>query len=120
MSGWNIKPALLLEELNAGWPEALWIDSDLIVTRPLSALVREFRGDLLILAQEWIDAEPVPVAPSWGLPSARPISVVNNCFVRVTQAHRPFLERWLEMLHDKRYREAQAVPYEKRPMHLQA
>jgi hypothetical protein len=118
LSGWNIKPSLLLQELDKGWPEVLWLDSDLIVTRPVSTLVRSFPADHLILAEEWVDHEPIPVAEPWGLPSARPIPVVNNCFIRVTQAHRAFLERWKQMLHDLRYREAQAIPYDQRPTHL--
>ena len=43
---------------------------------------------------------------------------INSCFVRATQAHRPLLARWLQMTHDPRYREAQALPFERRPWHL--
>jgi hypothetical protein len=118
LSGWNIKPSLLLQELNAGWKEALWLDSDMIVSQPISKLVRRYPREALILAEEWTDAAPLPIAAGWGLKSARPISVVNNCFVRVTAAHRPMLERWLKMLHDPRYRAAQAAPYDKRPKHF--
>src|ERR1017187_2303735 len=53
VSGWDIKPWLLLQELRAGRPEALWIDSDMIVTRPISSLVEEFPRDLLTLREGW-------------------------------------------------------------------
>jgi hypothetical protein len=118
LSGWNIKPSLLLKELDAGWEEALWLDSDMIVSQPISKVVRRYPREALILAEEWTDAAPLAIAAGWGLKSKRPISVVNNCFVRVTQAHRQMMERWLAMLHDPRYRAAQAMPYDERPKHF--
>jgi len=119
VSGWNIKPWLLLQELNAGSPQALWLDDDIIVTRPVSALLDEFPRESLIVAEEWTSsASAVPVSHFWNLPSARPIPVFNNCFIRVTPAHRTLLERWHQMLHDPRYRDAQALPFELRPVPL--
>jgi hypothetical protein len=118
LSGWNIKPSLLLKELDSGWKEALWLDSDMIVLQPISKVIRRYPREALILAQEWTDAAPLAIAEGWGLKSKRPISVMNNCFVRVTEAHKPMLERWLTMLHDPRYRAAQAIPYDERPKHF--
>jgi hypothetical protein len=119
VSGWNIKPWLLLQELNAGNPQALWLDDDIIVTRPVSALLDEFPRDSLIVAEEWTGStSTVSVSDFWNLPSARPIAVFNNCFIRVTTANRTLLERWHQMLHDPRYRDAQALPFERRPVPL--
>jgi len=118
LSGWNIKPSLLLKELDAGWEAPLWLDSDMIVSQPISKVVQRYSRRALVLAEEWTDAPPLAIAEGWGLKSKRPISVVNNCFVRVTQAHRPMMERWREMLHDARYRAAQATPYGQRPKHF--
>jgi hypothetical protein len=118
VTGWDVKPWLLLQELKDGRPEALWLDDDMVVTRPISSLVRQFPPDSLILAEEWVQAEAIPACQYWGMPAGRTIPVVNNCFIRATQAHRPFLERYLEMAHDPRYRAAQALPYERRPHHL--
>jgi hypothetical protein len=118
VTGWDVKPWLLLQELNEGRPEALWLDDDIIVTRPVSALVRQFPPDALILAEEWMQAEAIPASQFWGMPAGRAIPIVNNCFIRATQSHRPFLERYLEMAHDPRYRAAQALPFERRPQHL--
>ena len=117
VSGWNIKPWLLLQELNAGRPQALWLDDDIIVTRPVPSLLDEFPRESLIVAEEWTRAT-VPASHFWNLPSARPIPVFNNCFVRVTPDHRTLLERWRQMLHDPRYRAAQALPFERRPVPL--
>jgi len=118
LSGWNIKPSLLLQELDAGWEAPLWLDSDMIVSQPISKVVQRYSREALILAEEWTDAAPLAIAAGWGLKSKRPISVVNNCFVRVTQAHRSMMERWREMLQDPRYRAAQALPYDRRPKHF--
>jgi hypothetical protein len=104
--------------LNEGWPAAVYLDDDMIVTRPISRLLKEFPRDSLIVTEEWDCHEAIPVAHGWQLPSARPVPAINSCFVRATQAHRPLLERWLEMMHDARYREAQALPLERRPWHL--
>src|SRR5580700_4308344 len=60
VSGWNIKPWLLLQELNAGSPQVLWLDDDIIVTRPVSALLEEFPRESLILAEEWTNAFSPP------------------------------------------------------------
>jgi len=118
VTGWDVKPWLLLQELNEGRPEALWLDDDIIVTGEISSLVRQFPRDSLILAEEWVRAEAVPASQFWGMPAGRKIPVVNNCFVRTTQVHRPFLERYLEMAHDPRYRATQLLPIERRPQHL--
>jgi hypothetical protein len=116
VSGWNVKPWLLLQELKAGRHEALWLDNDIIVTRPISSLIKEFPSDALIGAEEWHGPLTAPVSHLWGLPPGRRIDVFNNCFVRVTQAHAPLLEDWLQMLRDPRYLEAQALPFERRPI----
>jgi hypothetical protein len=118
VTGWDVKPWILLQELNEGQPEALWLDGDTIVTRAISSLVRQFPPDSLIVAEEWVRAAAIPASQFWGMPAGRAIPVVNNCFVRATQTHRPLLQRYLEMSHDPRYREAQALPYERRPHHL--
>jgi 6-phosphogluconolactonase len=123
VNGWDVKPSLLLEELSAGWAgtagrnEALWLDTDIIVTAPVSSLLDNFPPDSLVVAEEWRKGE-VPVSRLWGMPSLRAAPVFNNCFIRVTQAHQPLLERWLQMTRDPRYREAQALPFDQRPLHL--
>ena len=99
-SGWDVKPLLLLQELNAGRNEAIWLDSDTIVIRPISSLLKEFPRDTLIVSEEWDQHEPIPVTHLWGMSSARPVWPTNTSFVRATPAHRPLLERWLQMTHD--------------------
>jgi hypothetical protein len=118
VSGWDVKPWLLLQELNEGWPAALWLDDDMIVTRPISRLLKELPRDSLIVAEDWDRHEAIFVTHLWGLPEARPVRPINACFVRATQAHRPLLARWVQMSHDPRYLEAKALPWIRRPWHL--
>jgi hypothetical protein len=118
VSGWDVKPWLLLQELDAGRPEVVWLDADMIITRPIAALLGEFPQDALLVAEEWDRHEAIPVSHFWSWPARRPVQPVNSCFVRAKPAHRPLLERWLQMTHDPRYREAQARPFECRPWHL--
>ena len=118
VSGWDVKPWLLLHHLKQGIPRVLWLDDDIVVTRPISKMLEQFPANALIFAEEW-GTWTVPVSHLWGFKSVRPVQLFNNCFIHVTQAHRPLLERWLEMTRDPRYREAQALPYEQRPVQAQ-
>jgi hypothetical protein len=116
VTGWDVKPWLLLRELDAGWPESVWIDTDMIVTRPVSAVLGEFPRGALIATEEW-DSPPVfPVCHAWNIPSRRPIRPINACFIRATQAHRTLVERYLRLVQDPRYREAQRIPFDRRPL----
>jgi hypothetical protein len=118
VAGWDVKAWLLLQELNSGSHEALWLDTDMIVTRPVSPLLKEFPTGYLIVAEEWDEVQASGVAHLWEVPPVRPVAPVNSCFVRVTEGHRKLLERWLESTRDPRYREAQALPFEERPWRL--
>jgi hypothetical protein len=118
VTGWDVKPLILLDELNAGQNVAIWLDADTIVTRPISSLLEEFPDDSLIVSEEWNQHEPIPVTHLWGMSSVRPVWPTNSSFVRATLAHRPLLERWLQMTNDPRYREAQRLPFQHRPFHL--
>jgi hypothetical protein len=118
VSGWDVKPWLLLQELNDGHHEALWLDADMIVTRPVSPLLKEFPPDWLIVAEEWDKVGAAGVAHLWEAPPVRPVAPVNSCFVRVTEAHRRLLECWLQATREPRYRKAQSLPFERRPWRL--
>ncbi len=118
VTGWDAKPWVMLQALKRAHSQVVWLDDDIIVNRPVSAMLREFPDDDLLFAQEWTSTI-IPVSHLWGMPSARPVGLFNNCFIRATQAHRPLLECWLQMTQDPRYREAQALPYEKRPVQAQ-
>jgi len=116
--GWDVKPWLLLQELKGGRPEAVWLDTDMIVTRPIAAMLKEFPRDSLVVSEEWDRAGVFAVSHFWELPSARPLRLLNACLVRATQAHLGLMERWLQLIREPCYRQAQLLPLERRPYHL--
>ncbi len=117
-SGWDVKPRLLLDELDAGHAEALWLDGDMIVTRSVTQIVEEFPRGTLIVAEEWDRHPSIAVAHLWGWENLRNVAPVNSCFIRASESHRPLLERWRSMTGAPQYREAQKTPFEKRHFHL--
>ncbi len=118
VTGWDVKPWLLLRELDEGWSEAVWLDADIIVNRPIAAMLDEFPRESLVMAEEWDRSLGVRVSHRWGWSSARLVPVLNSCFIRATRDHRPLLVRFLEMVREPRYRQAQALPMEQRPLYL--
>src|ERR1700684_1340592 len=73
VSGWDVKAWLLLQELNAGNREALWLESDIIFPSPLSPLLNEAPADLLIVAEEWDGVSAAAVAHLWETAPVRPV-----------------------------------------------
>jgi hypothetical protein len=118
LTGWDVKPWLLLQQLEEESEEVIWLDADTIVTRPLSSILADFPEDTLLVAEEWDRHPPISVAHLWGWREARPIPPVNSCFMRAKAAHRPLLQQWLLMTRDAAYRRAQDLPFESRPWHL--
>ncbi|MDP8911928.1 MAG: nucleotide-diphospho-sugar transferase [Actinomycetota bacterium] len=120
--GWNIKPTLLLELLEAGHDEVLWIDADVIVHRDFRRLLAGLPHDTLVSTEEpdWgQDEGGTHRTVSWGLVPARDMErTVNSAVLRVTAAHRELLRRWRELLETSDYRAAQARPWYERPIHL--
>jgi hypothetical protein len=116
--GWDVKPRLLLAELNAGWEAAVWLDADVIVTAPLEEVLAGYGAEELVAAEEWDRHAPILAAHEWGWRDARPLHPLNSCLLRATGAHRTLLARWLELTNEPRYRAAQALPFARRPWHL--
>ena len=81
VSGWDVKPWLLLHELSAGCEEVLWLDADMIVTRPVSSMVAAFPPESLIVAEEWFLPEPRRLSSLWG-----PVSYTHLTPSTMTQA----------------------------------
>ena len=118
-SSWNCKPQTMLPLLEAGADEAIWLDSDIIVTRDPSYLFDKLGPEVLVGTEE------PPTSPNqgwslrtkgWGLTPGRdsPITL-NTCVMRVTRSHYPLLHRWGELLADPTYIATQAKPVAERP-----
>ena len=117
VTGWDVKPTLMLRELDAGVPAVVWLDTDMIVTRSISTMLAEFPHEALIVAEDiWNRQGEVPLCEFWGLTSVRPLRDINSCVVRANQTHRTLLERWSRLINNPRYRHAQTLPFVQRPL----
>jgi hypothetical protein len=121
-SSWNCKPHTLLPLLEEGADEAVWLDSDIIVTRDPSHLFDGLGPEVLVGTEEPPTSTHQgwgPRTAAWGLTAGRdsPITL-NSCVVRVTRSHIPLLHRWRELLADPTYVAAQVRPVAERPLHL--
>lgn len=122
LTGWDVKPGVLLHHLEAGEPELAWFDSDLICTRDLIPVLAGVPADHVVGTEE------MPLgqhrggshrAVAWGLEPGRELpTTVNTAFLRVSRSHMDLLTVWRELLNRREYREAQQRPWNERPMHL--
>ena len=51
--GWNVKPRLLLHFLDQGYPEVVWFDSDVILTRDFSSRFAGVSKQELLISEEF-------------------------------------------------------------------
>jgi hypothetical protein len=118
-TGWNVKPAVLIEALCEDDGPVLWLDSDLLLSAPIRSLLAKFDPAHLVIAEE-----PRGVRNpgsrlrtlAWDLGSGRHIKFgLNSCVVRVSRAHLPLLVAWAELLSDPVYLQAQSRPWHERP-----
>src|SRR5262245_11581493 len=118
---WNCKPHVLLPLLEAGHDEAIWLDSDLLVSRDPSYLFDGVDPQELIGTEEpasSVNQGSAVRAAGWGFPVGRALPVtLNTCVLRVTSAHIPLLRRWKDLLADPGYAAAQLRPLGQRPLH---
>jgi hypothetical protein len=121
-SGWNIKPHMMLDLLNEGNHEILWIDSDVLVTSNVLVAIGELQDDTLVAAEECLqnqDETKVLRAHLWGFLVKREFQFpLNSCVMRVTQKHVQLLVRWKELLESPKYQYAQKQPMNTRPRHM--
>ncbi|MEQ1871277.1 MAG: hypothetical protein ABL961_14785 [Vicinamibacterales bacterium] len=121
-TSWNCKPQALRPLLEAGYDEAVWLDSDLVITRDCRALFSQLAVETLAVAQEPSSQRYQGTqfrTTGWGLPSGRELpATINSSVVRVTRHHAQLLDRWLALLSDPAYLAAQQLPLEQRPLHL--
>ena len=121
--GWNVKPQALMQLLDAGFDEVIWIDSDVLVTGDMIGLFGEIDGATLVATEHPLGKERNDGnghrARAWGLPVGRTLpAAVNSGVVRITKQHRPLLERWWVMLQSDEYQRSQRESWTCRPLHM--
>jgi len=120
---YDIKPTALLTLLDAGHDDLLWIDSDILVTSDLAAVVGGLADDVIAVSEEALlpgrDDSGGLRTRLWGFEVGRSLPfVANSGVVRVTSRHRAFLERWAELLERPDYQAAQDLDWSLRPPHM--
>ncbi len=121
-TGWNVKPAVLLDRLDAGYDDVVWFDSDIVLTRDFRPGWGTLAHDVCVVAEEfpWSTGgdSSVTRTRAVGLEVGRVFQrAINSGVVRVTPAHRALVARWAELLARPDYRDAQARPIGERPLH---
>jgi hypothetical protein len=117
---WNCKPQALLPLLTDDVSEAVWLDSDLMLTRDPRPLFRVLPPATLGITQEppsQPDQGSVLRTRGWSLPVGRELTqTLNSCVLRVTRQHLLLLNRWREFLERPDYIAVQAKPVTERPV----
>ncbi|NJN85947.1 MAG: glycosyltransferase family 77 protein [Leptolyngbyaceae cyanobacterium SL_7_1] len=125
--GWNVKPAVLLRLLEAGYSEIIWVDSDIIANGDGLSPLLSHGADTVVATQEAYWQEMYWGHPqdgklrtlAWGLTPKRPIPfVINTGIVRVTDRHIHLLKAWQTMLNHAVYIHVQTLPWYERPLHM--
>ena len=120
--GWNVKPQALLQLLNEGYQEVLWIDSDILATKDIVPTFSNLNRDVLVVTEEALLGQnelDALRARLWRFPVGRKFPFpLNTSIMRVTQEHVPLLKRWKEILESPSYQHAQQQPMNRRPLHM--
>jgi hypothetical protein len=117
--GYNVKAAVLsraLEETDA----ALWIDSDIMVTRDVRPIFAGVGPSTVAVSEEWFGA-PFQGGTSrvrgMGLPVGRNLpATANTSVLRVTRSHGDLLTAWDGILRSPEYLAAQERVWNERPI----
>jgi hypothetical protein len=121
LTGWDVKPAILLDHLARGEQEVVWLDADVLTHGDWLRLVRDVPAGTVVGTEEtyWGQAQGgTHRTRAWGLEVGRSLPrTVNTAVVRVTPEHVELLEAWRRMLADPEYRRAQSRPWNERPLH---
>ncbi len=121
-AGWNVKPSVLLSAFDEGHDEALWFDTDMLVTGDLAARLAQAPPDVLVATQEyyWGHHQGTPRRTTGlGRRVSRVFpSTVNTCLLRVGRAHLDLVREWSRVLASPEYVQAQSLSAQDRPLHF--
>jgi hypothetical protein len=122
-SSFNIKPDIILSLLNRGYDEVIWIDSDIIVINDIRPIFGGMERETFVVTEEALSGRHYDYggrrAELWGFSVGRKLPfAVNTGVIRVTNFHRPLLERWRDLLDCPKYREAHLANFAERPWHM--
>ncbi len=122
-SGWNVKPVALMQMLQEGFEQVIWVDTDIVVKKDLVPLFAPVGEDAFVVCEDGLgderDDRNALRARLWGFPVGRVLPFgLNSGVLRVTGHHHGLLRRWWELLQSSEYLEAQKLRWRQRPFHL--
>jgi len=121
--GWNIKPLAIMQMIDQGFDEVIWIDSDIIVNRDLRYILAPLKGDTVVATEDALGDDRndhnALRARLWGFPVGRVLPFgLNTGVLRVTKDHFPLLQRWWQLLQSDAYQDSQKRGWRQRPVHM--
>lgn len=121
--GWNVKPQVLLDALEEGHDEVVWLDADLLVGRDIAPIFAHSTADEIIVTEEanWgaSDDSGGLRARGWGFAVGRELPfTANSCVLKISARHKPLVIAWQELLSRPEYLAAQAADWSTRPPHM--
>ena len=115
MTGWSAKPFVLIDALEKGCDQAIWIDADIMVTKPIEPRFFDLPPNVLSTAPEARGFNPDRAAV-WGFNVIRPLAVgINSSVLRCTSHHLSILRKWAQLMQTSKYTDAQKMNYSDRP-----
>ncbi|MEO0408057.1 MAG: hypothetical protein AAF289_11975, partial [Cyanobacteria bacterium P01_A01_bin.135] len=118
-AGFNVKPDTLLWALEQGYKQVIWLDDDIIVTRPLPDALLLQPPTVMVLAEISRRFKTRDCVALWDLPFGRSFPVnPSACCFRVTAEHIGFLQRWKDLINAPDYCYWQSQPRQQRPIHM--
>lgn len=123
--GWNVKPEAIMQLLDTGFDEVIWIDSDVIVTRDIRPLFHALDEAVFVAAEQILapdleDDDGAGLrAQSWQLSVGRVLPTgLNSGVIRATRQHYSLMQRWWELLQSDAYQSCQQKEWRERPIHM--
>lgn len=122
VESWNCKPHTMIPLLEERGGRVTWIDSDMIISGPISPIFSDLSDDTIVTGVESSNAPTTQGcsvrARGWGFPIGREIpQTLNSSVLSCTEKHLPLLRRWKEILSSDAYRKLQKTPLTERPIH---
>jgi hypothetical protein len=121
--GWNVKPTAIMQLINQGFDEVIWIDSDIIVNRDIFSTFSNLESGLLVVTEDAFgderDDSDALRARLWGFPVGRVLPFgLNSGVIRATKDHYSLMQRWWTLLQSDIYQESQKMAWKQRPVHM--
>src|SRR5262249_42411418 len=108
--------------LQEGFGEVIWVDSDIVVHHDVITQLVDQSEEMLCATQEtyWGQRQGgIERTVAWGLRPGRDMPfTINSGVLRVTAKHIQLLQAWQKLLGHPVYIRAQALPWQKRPLHM--